>query len=848
MSAATPHNPRKGFPHGAHPTMRDEFVTQGDHWRIALLTDSLIRVEWSDSGVFEDHCTQMVIDRDFEAPEDIHMRRFEQDGRLIIDTPTIRLTYDKKPFTKEGLQIETKNMDGFCSTWHYGDDQHANLLGTARTLDGVNGSRDIEVGLNSPDGWSIIDDSTSNILIAPDDPLCPAGMRSLGGVVVASRPNRGKDLYFFGYGHRYSRAVQDFYRLTGPTPLLPRFAMGNWWSRYYRYSADEYVRLMDRFAEEGVPFTTSVIDMDWHITDVDRDKYGNGWTGYTWNKELFPDPEGFLRGLHERGLHTTLNVHPKDGVRAFEDAYAKMAKTMGVDPVKGEAIEFDLTDPKFVDAYFDMHHDLEREGVDFWWIDWQQGGVTKQVGLDPLWMLNHLHYLDSAREGRWPLTFSRYAGPGSHRYPIGFSGDTVVSWDSLRFQPYFTATASNIGYGWWSHDIGGHMEGFRDEELEARWYQLGTFSPINRLHSSNSPFNGKEPWNFHEPVRSAMTRMLRLRQALVPYLYTMNWRNASEGLELVEPMYWKHPETGEAYGVRNEYYFGTELIAAPITEPMDKATLRAKAKVWLPQGQWFDFFTGRQYLASDESGMQFNAWRTIDGFPVFAKSGGIVPMQSDDRHNDVSNPAAMRVLVFPGADGAFTLREDDGRYRDGGDLAGMHAADTAITFDWGQASLRIAAAAVVDGAAGTEVGTGTAADATDIVPARRSWVVTVRGVNDTRAMVNGVACETTYDTETMSLNVTVPATSTAEDVVVTFPEGLTIAQNPVEHDVFALCKDAQIAYPLKESAFNALRSKGLRALQTLGTLDYGSRDDHGEHHDRLPQSFVSAFEEVLLRS
>ena len=98
-----------------------------------------------------------------------------------------------------------------------------------------------------------------------------------------------------------------------------------------------------------------------------------------------------------------------------------------------------------------------------------------------------------------------------------------MTWESLDFQPYFTSTASNIGYGWWSHDIGGHMLGYRDDELEARWYQYGVFSPINRLHSSNSAFSGKEPWNFSMEVRSTMDDFLRLRHKLVPYLYTMNY-------------------------------------------------------------------------------------------------------------------------------------------------------------------------------------------------------------------------------------------------------------------------------------------------------------------------------------
>ena len=180
----------------------------------------------------------------------------------------------------------------------------------------------------------------------------------------------------------------------------------------------------------------------------------------------------------------------------------------------------------------------------------------------------------------------------------------MITWKSLKFQPYFTSTASNIGYGWWSHDIGGHMFGYRDEELEARWYQLGAFSPINRLHSSCSPFSGKEPWNFHEPVRSAMVDVLRLRQALMPYLYTMNWRAAVDGDPIVEPMYWANPNLGESYEVPDEFRFGTELVVAPVVDPMDKASMRGKADAWLPQGDWFDFFDGRRYVAADPAGRQ----------------------------------------------------------------------------------------------------------------------------------------------------------------------------------------------------------------------------------------------------
>src|SRR4029079_900155 len=241
-------------------------------------------------------------------------------------------------------------------------------------------------------------------------------------------------------------------------------------------------------------FSVAVLDMDWHRVDSVPDEHGSGWTGYSWEPSLFPDPEGFLAELHRRGLRVTLNVHPADGVRAFEDAYPAMAEALGRDAASEEPIAFDVTDRAFLEAYFSvLHHHLEDRGGDFWWLDWQQGPYSRIQGIDPLWMLNHFHFLDSGRDGRRPLTFSRYAGPGSHRYPVGFSGDTVYSWASRQCQPESTATASNIGYGWWSHDIGGHLWGERDDELATRWVQLGGLSAVPRLASSGKPLLVHEP-------------------------------------------------------------------------------------------------------------------------------------------------------------------------------------------------------------------------------------------------------------------------------------------------------------------------------------------------------------------
>ena len=206
---------------------------------------------------------------------------------------------------------------------------------------------------------------------------------------------------------------------------------------------------------------------------------------------------------------------------------------------RSQTIKFDLTDPKFLDAYFKVvHRPYENDGVDFWWIDWQQGKKSSAKGLDPLWLLNHYHFLDINRDGNNGIVLSRYAKLGSHRYPLGFSGDCITAWSSLKFQPHMTATASNVGYTWWSHDIGGHQFGNGDDEIYLRWLQWGVFSPINRLHSSRGTFYGKEPWLHRRDVEEYATEIMRFRHRMLPYLYTANVLTAKKGEPLISPMYY----------------------------------------------------------------------------------------------------------------------------------------------------------------------------------------------------------------------------------------------------------------------------------------------------------------------
>ncbi len=636
--------------------------------RISVLTSRLIRIEKQSDGKFCDMPTQTVLNRNFDTPSFA-----VNDNRSGFAVKTDDVSF---VFSADGelLQADMKDMSD-------NDFRKGNLKGTRRTLDMTKGKVKIEDGILSRDGAAIMDDSKTLVLL-PDGSVSPRD-EYLG------RKANGTDKYVFAYGHDYKGALRDFYRLTGRTPLIPRFTLGNWWSRYKAYTQEEYLTLMNRFTESEIPVTVATIDMDWHWVDIKK-QFGadvndyikqnrkidgiknnimaafqsSGWTGYSWNTELFPDYKGFLKTLQDNNFKVTVNLHPCDGVRFFEDMYEEFARFMGIDPESRKTIEFDVSDKKFTEGYFKfLHNKYENEGVDFWWIDWQQGTGSAIKGLDPLWWLNHYHSIDLARDGKRPLILSRYAGPGSHRYPLGFSGDTLVVWSALDFQPYFTATASNAGYSWWSHDIGGHQMGKRDDELYIRWLQFGVFSPINRLHSTSNEFLGKEPWKFSKETELNATKWLRFRHRLIPYIYTMNMLTHRDGRPLMEPMYYENPEDDDAYNVPNEYWFGTELIVSPVTEKASRKTLTASAETWLPEGRYTDIFTGLIY----QGGKKIKMFRDISSIPVLAKEGAIIPLAVNDRTNDWKNSEDTELLIYRG-NGSFTLYEDDGEtmnYRNG---------------------------------------------------------------------------------------------------------------------------------------------------------------------------------------
>jgi len=610
--------------------------------RFTFLTDRFVRMEWSADAPFEDRPTLAVVNR--RMPR-VKVRRSRRGRQVTLRTEalTIRYSDDGRRLSKRNLSIEF-HLDGKAVTWHPGkrDAKKENLGGTARTLDAVAGDDvDMGEGLISRGGWACVDDSRSPVLHPHERfDFWPA----------ARPPGDRQDLYLLAYGLDYKAALADAAEVFGRPPLPPRFTLGYWYSRAWVYTDTEIAQLIEDCDRLQIGLDVMVIDSNWHLA---------GWGGTTWDRGLFDDPAGFLGRLKRRGVKVTMNLHPADGVAPAERRYDAMCKALGQDPAVGETIGFDVTDPKYMAAYFDIClRPHERLGVDFWWIDWQQGERSAIAGLDPLTWLNTLHWQDMARRrpARRPLVFSRFGGLGSQRYPLGFSGDTTTGWDSLAFQPRFTATAANVLFGHWSHDIGGHNPGVVEPELYLRWIQLGAHSPILRTHCTRNRRAERRVWKYPSPYGELMIDAIRRRYELVPYIYTANSRVRAGGLSLCRPMYHEHPRRDEAYRCDGQYYFGDDMIVAPVVRPLSATDALAGAEVWLPPGRWYDDAVG-QMLDGDA---KYSRRYTLSEVPAFVAAGALVWRQPPVTRLEPGSYRELVLAAYPGGRGAGELYEDDG--------------------------------------------------------------------------------------------------------------------------------------------------------------------------------------------
>lgn len=409
-------------------------VTVGNA-RFTVLTPEMIRIQYSSQRLFEDRATFGFVNRRLPVPA----YTVEQEGMYtIIKTEKLTLRYRNnapiRSTSKEAVLCVNFQLNDKDVTWYPDLKDTGNLKGTTRTLDGALGDSqrsNLERGLLSRNGWVVIDESsTFNI---GDGTRSLAFDDNVDGVPWVSQQVDATaiDWYFMGYGHDYKKALGDYTQVGGKQPMPPLYALGYWYSRYWKYSQRDYVNLVSEIQANHIPLDVMILDMDWHT---------EGWTGWTWDKSLFSDPKALLSWMHGRKLKVSLNLHPADGVDSDEDGFEQLRIDMGL-PSTTTVVPWTLEKPTFYHNMFkDIIRPLEDYGVDFWWIDWQQNLMNPRMrGLSETFWCNHVFYNDMKqhRPEVRPLIFHRWGGLGSHRYPIGFSGDTKIDYSYIGVRNLF---------------------------------------------------------------------------------------------------------------------------------------------------------------------------------------------------------------------------------------------------------------------------------------------------------------------------------------------------------------------------------------------------------------------------
>lgn len=608
---------------------KPEAIFQGRTYRITILTERLIRLEYDKNGQFFDAITEQVVNRNFSVPP---FKVTQDDRRLEIETKYFKLKYLKeKPFEGFNLEVVLNNAE---RSWTPNNKEVRNFKTSGSGF--VKGRLTFDKGLYSVDGFATLDDSKS-IVVTPDGYL-------------QSTVTSHYDVYLFMYRRDFGFCLRDYFMLTGYPPLLPRYAFGIWWNKSGPYSLTDIQGLISNFRKSEVPWSVLLLDENWHIRD--KNNPSRFKTGFTFNHNLIPDPSYLVTLLNHQGIHLGLKIDPSEGIMPHEGNYEVIARNINL--TEKMTIPFSVYDRNILDNYFRyLIYPLLNIGVDFFWLDYSHPNSVYAKRA-----LIRYHYLfDNSWKDKRRILLTENTGVASHRFSIFHSGRNMVSWDTLKDLPFYNALGANKGLSWWSHDIGGYENGIEEAELYVRYFQFACFSPIFRLSSKEGKYYKREPWLWDMKTRSIVKDYALLRHRLIPYLYSENYKYHKTGLPFIQPIFYSHPEIYDEPRYKNEYHFGTELFVAPITSRKDFVMNRTVQHIFLPAGMWYDFKTGKKFPGNK----RYVTFFKDQDYPLFAKSGSIIPLQDlKENINDTSLPTSLEIHIFPGKSNIYKLYEDDG--------------------------------------------------------------------------------------------------------------------------------------------------------------------------------------------
>ena len=608
-------------------------IISGSCYRISVLSERLVRLEYSSDGSFNDCETTIVKNRKFPVPE---FYKKEDDHMLYIETYYFTLAYAKNsPFNSKSLTAKSNNRD---ETWYYGQKEVKNFNSTAMCLDNTTKMPDFEKGLFALNGIVTIDDSKS--------------MRfdENRNLLAFNPPKDYVDMYLFIYDKDFALCLKDYYGLTGYPKMIPRYALGNWWSKEYEFKESDILAKIDRFKMRGIPLSVFLLDKGWAKLDS---KYPNVTTGFSFNEELYPNPADFIKRVHEKDVKFGLIINPQYGFYPFENNFSYITQYMGVN--KNGYVDFTPADIRAIDVLFKLLlHPLESMGVDFFWNDY----FSPNKNL--MYLMNYYMNLDMLKTNNRGIMLARNSTFNAHLFNVLYSGRNVIDWNVLKMLPFYTLNSSNIGACFWSHDIAGSVGGIEDSDFYIRSIQYGVFSPILRFNTVRGLYFKREPWRWDTVTNSIASDYLRLRHRLIPYLYSECYQYHKNGKLLIQPFYYYNLKFYDDENYSNQYYFGSEFMISPIIKPMDSDMNRTIQRFYVPDGVWYDFKDGKRYLGNHK----YIGFYPIDEYPIFVKQGSIIPMAGPNSYMSYKNPKDLEIHVFPGNSNTYHLYEDDGETYD----------------------------------------------------------------------------------------------------------------------------------------------------------------------------------------
>lgn len=736
----------------------DEQIIKGEKYRFTVLSDILIRMEYSETGIFEDRPTLLASNRIFP---NFKFNVTENETKLIIQTKYFKLTYKKnKPFKgtmllpDSNLKVELLNTN---KIWHYNHPEIRNYGAPLKVLADKKGKISFGKGLYSSDGFVCLNDSKTGIVLQNGD--------------VEQRSKDTLDLYLFMYLNDFGACLTNYFKLTGYPVMLPRFALGNWWSRDINYTDENAYDLIKEFDENEIPVSLLLLNHDWHVSSYNNQN--NIKSGFTFDLSKFTNPSSFINNLHSKNICLGLSIDPTSGIYPYENRYNEYKNFIKSNE---EVIPFNAFSGQMYVAYFNfLIKPLLDMGVDAFWIN--NDDLTKEVQN----VINIYHSANVMGLNKRIMLLTDNAMVAPHKYPILYSGNSIVNWNTLKKIPFHNLSATNIGVSWWSHDIGGFYKGIEDNELYTRFVQLGVFSPIFKFGSAGGKYYKREPWLWEVKTYRIVKDYLQLRHRLIPYLYTEMYKYSRSGIPIIKPLYYKTPKMYDDNMYRNEYYFGSEIFVAPIINKKDNDMNRVIHRFYLPEGIWYEFFSGKKFIG----GRRYLYFVKDEDYPVFVKAGGIVPL-SNNSLNDINVPQNMEIMLFPGQSNTYNLYEDDGityNYQNGNFIV------TSINYKYEKNHYNITVAPISG-----KVG---------IIPNTRNYKFRIRNTNEAENItvsINkiGSTYNTYLDENDLIVEVNNVPTNTSLEIDI-MGQNINIETNRIINDeISSILNDLQIETEMKE--------------------------------------------------